>query len=157
MRRALLWGTLACILLFATGIPARPPGAGWDRLYDVVLYNLPYLPAAAACWGASGRVRSERLAWRALAVALLLAASGNALRTASAGVTGAGPGTPVADLLNALGYLTLYVTLVGMLRARVPRFHPSMWLDGLIGALGTLTVGVALLLGPFLSASGHQP
>src|SRR3954447_2766005 len=64
LRRALLWGTLACIVLFATGIPARPAGAGWDRFYDVVLYNLAYLPAAGACWLASGRVRSERLARR---------------------------------------------------------------------------------------------
>src|SRR4051794_4795432 len=157
MRRAFLWGTLAFIVLFATGIPARPPGAGWDRAYDVVLYNLPYLPAAAACWIAGGRVRSERLAWRALAIALLFNASGNAVRTAVAGITGAGGTSAVADLLNALGYLTLYVTLIGMLRARVSRFHPSMWLDGLIGALGTLSVGVAFLLGPFLSATGHEP
>ncbi|NYJ07606.1 putative bifunctional diguanylate cyclase/phosphodiesterase [Petropleomorpha daqingensis] len=144
-------------MLFATGIPARPAGAAWDRVYDVVLYNLPYLPAAAACWVASGRVRSERLAWRALAVGLLLNASGNALRTVFAGVTGAGPTPPFADLPNSIGYVILYVTLIGMLRARVPRFHPSMWLDGLIGALGTLAVGVAFLLGPFLSATGHEP
>ena len=26
--------------------------------------------------------------------------------------------------------------VVGLIRARVPRFHPSMWLDGVIGALG---------------------
>ena len=26
--------------------------------------------------------------------------------------------------------------MVGLIRARVPRFHPSMWLDGVIGALG---------------------
>jgi diguanylate cyclase (GGDEF)-like protein len=157
LRRALLWGTLACIVLFATGIPARPAGASWDRLYDVVLYNLPYLPAAASCWIAGGRVRAERQAWRALGVAVLLSASGNAVRTAVAGVTGAGAFSPVAGTLSALGYLTLYVTLIGMLRARVSRFHPSMWLDGLIGALGTLALGVAFLLGPFLSATGHEP
>jgi diguanylate cyclase (GGDEF)-like protein len=157
LRRALLWGTLAGIVLFATGIAARPAGLVWDRVYDVFLYNLPYLPAAAACWVASGRVRSERLAWRALAVGLLLGAFGNGLRTFLAGATGAGPTPPWADLPNSVGYVILYVTLIGMLRARVPRFHPSMWLDGLIGALGTLAVGVAFLLGPFLSATGHEP
>jgi diguanylate cyclase (GGDEF)-like protein len=157
LRRALLWGTLAGIVLFATGIAARPAGLVWDRVYDVFLYNLPYLPAAAACWVASGRVRSERLAWRALAVGLLFGAFGNGLRTFLAGATGAGPTPPWADLPNSVGYVILYVTLIGMLRARVPRFHPSMWLDGLIGALGTLAVGVAFLLGPFLSATGHEP
>jgi diguanylate cyclase (GGDEF)-like protein len=157
LRRALLWGTLAGIVLFATGIAARPAGLVWDRVYDVFLYNLPYLPAAAACWVASGRVRSERLAWRARAVGLLFGDFGNGLSSFLPGATGAGPTPPWADLPNSVGYVILYVTLIGMLRARVPRFHPSMWLDGLIGALGTLAVGVAFLLGPFLSATGHEP
>ena len=39
--------------------------------------------------------------------------------------------------------LILYVGLIGLIRARVPRFHPSMWLDGVIGALGTTALGVA--------------
>ena len=30
------------------------------------------------------------------------------------------------------------MTLVVLIRARVARFHPSMWLDGVIGALGTI-------------------
>jgi diguanylate cyclase (GGDEF)-like protein len=157
LRRALLCGTLAGIVLFATGVAARPAGVAWDRIYDVVLYNLPYLPAAAACWIAGGRVRSERLAWRALAVGLVLTASGNALRTSLAGVTGADPTPPIVQLPSTVGYFIFYVTLIGLLRARVARFHPSMWLDGLIGALGTLALGVAFLLGPFLSATGHRP
>ena len=40
--------------------------------------------------------------------------------------------------------------MVGLIRARVARFHPSMWLDGVIGALGTTALGVAFLIGPYL-------
>jgi diguanylate cyclase (GGDEF)-like protein len=149
--------TLAAVALFATGVGPRPAGLGWDRLYDVVLYNLPYLPAAVACWLAGRRVRAERLAWRALAVALLLNVAGNSLRTLAVGPDGAGDFPLHADLLNLAGYLTLYVTLIGLLRARVPRFHPSMWLDGLIGALGTLAAGVAFLLGPYLEPAAGRP
>jgi diguanylate cyclase len=150
--------TLVSVALFATGVGPRPAGAGWDRLYDVVLYNLPYLSAAAACWLAAARVPAERLAWRALSVALLLNVAGNTLRTLAAGLDGIGASPPYADAFNLAGYLTLYVTLVGMLRARVARFHPSMWLDGLIGALGTLAAGVGFLLGPqFHPTDGRIP
>jgi diguanylate cyclase (GGDEF)-like protein len=142
--------TLLAIGAFATGVGARPAGLGWDRLYDVALFNLPYLPAAATAWLAARRVPTERLAWRALAVALALSASGNALRTWHAGLDGTGSYPLYAGLLTLGGYLTLYGTLIGLLRARVPRFHPSMWLDGLIGALGTLAAGVAFLFGPVL-------
>ena len=46
------------------------------------------------------------------------------------------PFPSVADVFYIAYYLPLYVTLVALIRARVPRFHASMWLDGLIGALG---------------------
>ncbi|RBY85492.1 bifunctional diguanylate cyclase/phosphodiesterase [Blastococcus sp. TF02A-30] len=149
--RALLVLTILSVGLFATGVGPRPAGLGWDRLYDAGLYNLAYLPAAALCWCAARRVPRERLAWRALAVSLLLSASANALRTLSTGVDGGGT-SPwfVVDVLSLIAYLTLYVTMVGLIRARVARFHPSMWLDGVIGALGATAVGVAFLVGPYL-------
>jgi diguanylate cyclase (GGDEF)-like protein len=149
--RALVALTVLGVALFATGVGSRPDGALWDRLYDVVLYNCAYLPAAVLCWYAGNRVRPERLAWRALAVSLLVSAAANALRTLTVGTDGGGT-SPVAavDALSLVAYLTLYVTMVGLIRARVPRFHPSMWLDGVIGALGTTAVGVAFLIGPYL-------
>jgi diguanylate cyclase (GGDEF)-like protein len=145
-------------LLFASGAVFRLPGLTWDRVYDIGLYNAAYVFAAAVCWMAGTRVRTERTAWRALAVALVLCAIGNAIRTWATGMTGTGDVPPVADALNVLGYLTLYVTLLALIRVRVPRFHPSMWLDGLIGALGTMALGVAFLLGPYLTGSeGRAP
>jgi diguanylate cyclase len=147
--RALLL-TIGLSLLFATGIGDRPDGAAWDRAYDVVLYNLPYLAAAAACFAAAGRVRMERIAWLGFGIALSLSAVGNALRVISAGVHGNGPSSPLSDVVSLAGYLMLYVFVVGIIRARVPRFHPSMWLDGIVGALGSLAAGVAFVLGPYL-------
>ncbi|MDQ1661076.1 MAG: diguanylate cyclase [Blastococcus sp.] len=156
----LLFLTVLSVALFATGVGQRPPGLTWDRLYDVVLFNIGYLPAAVACWRAGGRVRAERTAWRVLSAALLISAASNAARTLVAGVTGvpaAGSSvSPLIDAASLLAYVLLYVTMVGLIRARVARFHPSMWLDGLIGALGTTAVGVAFLLGPYLSPGGGQ-
>ncbi len=145
-----LYLTIALTLVFATGVWVRPAGAAWDRTYDVVLFNLPYLAASWALFSAGRRIRIDRLAWWGLAVALTLSAVGNALRVLAAGVDGNGPSSPVADLISLAGYLTLYVFVVGVIKARVPRFHPSMWLDGLITALGSLSLGIALLLGPYL-------
>jgi diguanylate cyclase (GGDEF)-like protein len=163
LRRRLPWSLAVLVLtvvstaLFATGVGPRPAGVAWDRLYDVVLFDVPYIFAAGACWMAGGRVRTERTAWRALAVALLLCAVGNALRTWSTGVTGTGDYPVLADAFALAGYLTLYVTLVVLIRVRVPRFHPSMWLDGVIGALGAMAVGVAFLIGPYLAGAAGRP
>jgi diguanylate cyclase (GGDEF)-like protein len=157
--RILVVLAIGAVALFATGVGPRPAGLAWDRFYDVVLYNCAYLPAAAACWMAGTRVRSERTAWRALAVALLISAGCNATRTLAAGITGSSTSSiPAIDVLSLVAYVLLYVTMVGLIRARVARFHPSMWLDGVIGALGTTAVGVAFLLGPYLSpARGQEP
>ena len=78
--------TVLGVALYATGIGPRPAGAGWDRLYDVVFYNAAYLPAAVACCSAARRLPRERLAWRALALSLVLSAVANALRTLSDGL-----------------------------------------------------------------------
>jgi diguanylate cyclase (GGDEF)-like protein len=145
-------------VLFATGVVIRPAGLAWDRVYDVVLFDLPYVFAAGTCWLAATRVRPERAAWRALAAAFLFNIVGNTVRTWATGITGLGDYPVLADAFSLAGYLTLYVTLVVLIRARVARFHPSMWLDGLIGALGAMAVGVALLIGPYVTrAGGHQP
>jgi diguanylate cyclase (GGDEF)-like protein len=142
--------TIGLSALFATGLGGRPDGLAWDRAYDAVLFNLPYLAAAGGCFAAAARVRTERIAWSALGAALAVSAVGNALRVLSAGIDGTGPSTPLSEALTLAGYLMLYVLVVGIIRARVPRFHPSMWLDGVIGALGSLSLGVALVLGPYL-------
>ena len=147
--RALLL-TAGLVALFATGIGQRPAGAAWDRTYDVVLFNLPYLAAAAACVAAARRVRTERLAWAALAVALTLAAVGNALRVLSAGLQGNEPSSALSHAVSFAAYLVMYVPVVVLIRTRVPRFHPSMWLDGVVAALGSLSAGVAFVLGPYL-------
>ncbi|MGY2002808.1 EAL domain-containing protein [Blastococcus sp. SYSU DS1024] len=147
--RALLL-TIGLVALFATGIGPRPAGAAWDRTYDVVLYNLPYLAAAAVCVIAARRVRTERIAWATLAVALVLGALGNVLRVLSSGLEGNEPSSTLSHAVMLVAYLAMYVPVVVLIRTRVPRFHPSMWLDGVVAALGSLAAGVAFLLGPYL-------
>ena len=105
------------------------------------------------------RVRAERLAWRSLSVALAaLRPRPTPCARSPPATAGNGPYPPAIDLLALVAYLLLYVAMVGLIRARVPRFHPSMWLDGVIGALGTTSLGVAFLIGPYLHpADGRAP
>lgn len=51
-------------------------------------------------------------------------------------------------------YLLVYLTLVALLRRRVTRFLPSMWLDGLVTGLAVAGVVLAFLVGPFVAATG---
>jgi diguanylate cyclase (GGDEF)-like protein len=95
-------------------------------------------------------VRAERIAWAALGVSLTLGALGNALRALSAGLQGDEPPSGLSTAIFLVAYLVMYVPVFLFIRARVPRFHPSMWLDGIIGALGSLAAGMAFVLGPYL-------
>ncbi|MGY1828841.1 putative bifunctional diguanylate cyclase/phosphodiesterase [Geodermatophilus sp. SYSU D01180] len=140
--------------LFATGVGPRPPGQAWDVLYDVVLYHLSWLAAGAACWLTARQAPREAVAWRALATSLVVGAAGNVARILETGQAGTTP-APVADTCVTVAYGSLYVALFVLIRARVARFLPSMWLDGVVAALGTTAVGTGFLLGPYLTDSSH--
>src|SRR4051812_50145848 len=83
--------TIALSLLFATGIGDRPDGLAWDRVYDVVLFNLPYLAAAAGCFAAAGPGRSERVGWWGLRTPPTPGAGGDGPRGLAAGIARGGP------------------------------------------------------------------
>ena len=116
------------------------PATCWDRLYDVVLYNAAYLPAAAtSAWLAARRVRAERAGLaRARASRCCSARSATSLRTLVAPGSAATGRIPLGRRRALRWPPTCRSTWrwSALIRARVPRFHPSMWLDGIIGALG---------------------
>ena len=101
---------------------------------------------------AGSRNRAGRVRGPAMAAALLLNVGGSLVYTLVVARMAEEPFLSVADVFYLAYQLPLYVALDGLIRARVPRFHPSMWLDGVIGALGTTAVGVAFLIGPYLRA-----
>ncbi len=148
-RRALTV-TLSALALFATGVWKRPDGGLWSVVYDLVLYNTVYVGAAVVCASAARRAVDDRLAWRSMTFALVLGVVGNLVYTLVIAPMPEEPFPSIADAFYLGYYLPLYVALVGLIRARVPRFHASMWLDGVVGALGAGAVAVAALLAPAL-------
>ncbi|SHH18343.1 putative bifunctional diguanylate cyclase/phosphodiesterase [Geodermatophilus nigrescens] len=141
------------VTAFSTGVGPRPGGAVWDVVYDVVLYHVAWVAAGIACWLTAPRAPREALGWRAIGTTLLLASVGNIARIIETGQAGTTPSV-VGDTCVTVAYAFLYVALFVFIRARVSRFLPSMWLDGVIGALGTGAVGIGFLLGPYLTGAG---
>ena len=119
-------------------------------VYDVGLYNVVYLAAAGLCW----RGRRSGSGLRALTAALLLNVLGNAVYSIVIARMDPEPYPSIADVFYLGFYPLLYVAVLGVVRARVPRLQASMWLDGVVAALGTAAVAVAVLLGPALTLAG---
>jgi diguanylate cyclase (GGDEF)-like protein len=155
-RGALIFTVLA-LGLFATGVGPRPADEAWAAVYDLGLYNAVYAGAALVCVLAVRRSSPDRLAWAALAASILLGVVGNLVYTLVIARMDEEPFPSVADLFYLGYYLPLYVALVGLIRARVSRFHTSMWLDGIVGALGAGAVSIAVMLGPALAMTEGRP
>jgi two-component system, cell cycle response regulator len=134
---------------FGVGFPLWE--AGWSKSYNVTEF-LGVLVCALRAVHASGR---ERAAWVALTVGLLGYFAGDVYYTAV--ITPLGEIAPFPSPADA-GYLAIYpgsyVALVLLLRARAGRIAVSLWLDGLIAALGLTALGAALVFGVVGSTEG---
>jgi hypothetical protein len=147
---------LATLALFTTGVAWRPPGAGTGLVYDLVLYNAVYILGAMACWPSPRAGATQRSTGRWLAVALGLNAVANVLYTLVYARMADPPYPSLADVLYLAYYPPVYVVVVRLARARVARFHASMWLDGLIGSSGAAAVAIAVLLAPAWNPTGSS-
>jgi diguanylate cyclase (GGDEF)-like protein len=138
--------------LFATGI-GFPHDDVASVVYDVVLFNAVPAAAALACELAARRVPSERWAWRAAAITLLVSIAANvALIVAPA------PTFPTPTDLGYLAIVPLIAFFAGSLvRTRRPALRRSTWLDGAIGALGITAVATAYVLTPLLDVAELDP
>jgi diguanylate cyclase (GGDEF)-like protein len=148
--------TLAALALFITGVWGRPDGEGWAVAYDLVLYNLVYVGAALVSAAAARRAQADRMARWAMTLSPVWGLAGNLVYSLVVAPMPERPFPSIADAFFLVHYVPLYVALIGLIRARVVRFHASMWLDGIVGALGAGAVAVSLLLGPALEVTeGH--
>ena len=141
---------LASLALFASGVIARPDGEIWETVYDLGIYNAVNLAAIAACLLTARRAGTDRLAWWSMSAALALTTCGDVVYTLVITPLAVEPFPSIADAFYLAYYLPLYVALIALVRTRVPRFHASMWLDGVVGALGAGAVALAVLLRPAL-------
>jgi diguanylate cyclase (GGDEF)-like protein len=128
-------------------------GAGFDSFAQDWLYNGIILASAGLCLARAARVQAERAAWLVLGLALLgWAAAELDYSFFAARQSSAQPG--VRDALYLAFYPASYAAVVLLLRSRVSRLRPALWLDGLITALAAGAIAAALLVEPLVHASG---
>jgi diguanylate cyclase (GGDEF)-like protein len=122
-------------------------------LFDDWLYSAIGVSGALLILVRVALVRQERLAWLLIGLAVSSWAAADIIWWRAFSTVDEIPYPSIADALYILFFPLIYSGLVLLLRARVRRFHPSMWLDGLAAALIVAGVGGAVLLPPILDSS----
>jgi signal transduction histidine kinase len=149
-----LWALLGFVLAHAAyGISSLDDPA-LESIFNDWIYNGVLVAAAAACYGRAVIVPRERWAWLAIAVGLTSFAVGELYWTVHLSDLDEIPYPSPADGFYLCLYPALYAGIMMLVRARVPRFHASVWLDGAIGALGTAALGSAILYPVIKSGTG---
>jgi hypothetical protein len=114
---------------------------------------------AAALYGvqAALRARRERVAWWAMAVALVAFALGE-ITWRFVYADDPSPAFPSwADVLWLLTYPAFYIGIMSLLRSRIAALSMATWLDGLIAAVVTMAAGLAFYVRPVLEATHGDP
>ena len=95
-------------------------------------------------------------AWRVLGLSVAASVAANVHDAVRVERLPAVPLLSLTDALFAVSYLLVYVALVLLLRVRVDRFLPSVWLDGLVTGLGAAAVVSGYVFGPLLAGLGRD-
>ena len=124
--------------------------------FDSWAYNGLIGVSALLCLARGLAIREERTAWLFLGGGLLCWFAGEVYFSLWMADLYPTPVPSISDALLLAFYPASYVALVLMLRHRVRSFQPSMWLDGLIGALTIGAAAAAVFLAPILESTGRD-
>ncbi|WP_158220813.1 bifunctional diguanylate cyclase/phosphodiesterase [Kineosporia sp. R_H_3] len=123
---------------------------------DAGLYPLVFGLAAVAA-GLRAARRGPVLPWAALAAGLAASTAANVYYT----LVLAPMATPPYPSWSDAGYLVffpcVYVTVLALLRQRMPRWHASLGLDGALAATVAAAGCAGFVLAPVLDISGDRP
>jgi diguanylate cyclase (GGDEF)-like protein len=122
-----------------------------ERFFDVYLYLGLLVIGALVCALRAAVVRSERLAWSAMALALIFWAGGDLLVEVI--WSGDPPFPSLADASYLAYYPVAYVSLALLVRARFKKVELDILLDGVVVGLTLAAVAAALVFQPILQAT----
>ena len=159
-RRAMRWvlatlGVLlaACAVHAVAGFDAGP--LAW--LLEKWGYNVVLVGSGLACLARGVKVREERTAWLTMGVGVVGWALGNVYYTVVLWDLDPIPIPSVSDVLWLGYYPIVYVAVAMLLRARIARFHASLWVDGALAALAVAALSAAVVFQSVLHSTGGQP
>jgi diguanylate cyclase len=153
-------GVLALLALTVAGLAgyliatALRPSHVESVLYDGWLVNGVAAAASGLCLTRALLIRGERLAWLLVGIGLALWAGGNTVWWLWVRTTDPDSYPSIADFVFLSMYPFLYIALVLLVRQRVTRFHPSVWLDGIVGGLGAATIAATIAFQTILDTVG---
>ena len=149
-------GLILAALVLETVLFGFHLASGSLALPSTVVYDGVFVAAALLCALRAASMRTERVAWALMACAIACWATGEIYYDAFlAQASGPQPIPSVADIFWLTFYIPAYLSVVLLIRSRLPHLSASLWLDGVIGALGVASVSAAVVFDAVLhSASG---
>jgi diguanylate cyclase (GGDEF)-like protein/putative nucleotidyltransferase with HDIG domain len=130
------------------------PSEALRHVLNVAVYNNLMIAAGLVCVARGVLRPRERVAWILVGAAVLAWGIGDTVWTFTVSNEANPPFPSYADIGFLSVYPPAYVAIVLMLRARVPRLHRSLWLDGVIGGLAVAAVGTAVVFQAVLRMTG---
>jgi two-component system, cell cycle response regulator len=152
--RALVGVALAGLALFALQTTVHPWGERRTAFFEDWVYNGVVLLSALSCLGRAALVREERGVWLSVGLGLAAWTAGEIHYSVALQDMADPPYPSLSDVFWLLFYPACYVALVLLVRARMAEFRSSLWLDGVVGALGASAVAAATLFQPVLHRTG---
>jgi diguanylate cyclase (GGDEF)-like protein len=143
----------ACAVHAVAGFDAGP--LAW--LLEKWGYNVVLVGSGLACLARGIKVRDERAAWLTMGVGVVGWALGNVYYTVVLWDLDPIPIPSVSDVLWLGYYPIVYVAVAMLLRARIARFHASLWVDGALAALAVAALSAAVVFQSVLDSTGGQP
>jgi signal transduction histidine kinase/CheY-like chemotaxis protein/HPt (histidine-containing phosphotransfer) domain-containing protein len=154
--RRLAIGTIAALLAamaFELVLFAGHLANGGLATPSTVVYDSSIAAAAIVCALRAAARRHERVAWTLMACAIGCWALGEIYYDSFLAGAHSVPIPSVADAFWLLFYIPAYGSVVALIRSRLPHLSASLWLDGLIGALGVASVSASVVFGAVLHST----
>jgi two-component system, cell cycle response regulator len=123
------------------------------RVIEDWLYNGVLVGAALVCVARAACVREERLAWALVGFGLVAWSAADLYYTLVLSKLDAPPYPSISDAGWLVFYPACWGAVVLLMRRRIREFHASLWLDGLVAALGVAALTAALVLPPIVAMS----
>jgi diguanylate cyclase len=149
-----LQGLLLVGGLVFLGSTVLRPSPELSPLLDGWLANSLYALAGALCLARARQVGRERVAWACMGVGLELFMLGNTYWFFVVRTLDPQPYPSLADALYLGFYPLAYVAMTLLVRQRIQRFSTAVWLDGIVGGLGSAAICAAVAFQTIVDATG---
>ena len=149
LRAAAVLGVIAYAAHAITGFG----GHAVHVLFEDWVFNGLLVVSAVLCLLRAWWSNVERPAWAALGIGLGCWAIGEIVFTIDPGQVTEGGFPAPSDYLWLVFYPASFITLGLLVRARVRVFYPSLWLDGIVGALAIAALASQFVLPPIVAGT----